>query len=159
MHFCSNYFFNSRSRMFQTNFTDKFWLPKKLLNLPISICIIISPTNMCDTFLQLKCQCPATGCNNKEVCEWKYSNCSHCTMINSDALLKCSGCSSRTPSSIINHRFNCGKHHDNEFLAVNSLGLTSSLAMMRSCQNDIYDKVWISKLAKSFMKEIMKLDE
>ena len=113
---------------------------------------------MCDRFLPLKCTCPAEDCDNKKTISWIFTSCKHQTRINSDAYLKCSECKKSEPHSIIQHRFNCGEHHDNEYRKVNELGLTSALAMMRSCQKDLADKLWMSKLSKAFMAEITKLD-
>ena len=112
---------------------------------------------MCDQYYPLKSQCPARECDNKQIYEWQLVDCSHQTKINSKALLKCSECSSMQPTPIINHLFNCGEHHDNEYRGPDALGMLQALTIMKTSQKDIKNIVWLDRLTKSFMEEIAKL--
>ena len=120
-------------------------------------------------YLPLTCPCPAmgNGCSRssrddlKEMIEWHRSSCHHRTNINSEAWCKCvvPSCNEKG-SSIISRKFDCGKHsHEDKYLGVSAMSLTHATTIMLASSKHYSDKVWMKRLAKSFLREIEKMED
>ena len=112
-----------------------------------------------DDFKPLICPCPSIGCDNRESINWHCKGCNSGFLINSDAIIKCEGCSTRKPIPIIDSDFVCDSNsHDGESRRVDAMGVLLAIGIMRSnLKSD--ERLWGDRLTKSVKKLLLSRDD
>jgi hypothetical protein len=101
----------------------------------------------CNTWVVLKCICPAIGCGNDLETTWEHVGCGGVVEINSQALLRCSkNCGICT---MIDGCWSCAKHLG-DYRKGDQKSMLHALTIAASLR-PTSDKEWFKRIIKSAM--------